>query len=233
MLPRCNAPVGEGANRVTRSDITGYLTAMPLPEGSTSKPLPLVVLLSGGGTTMLNLAERIADGSLHAEIKLVIASNDTSAATGIERAEQLALPCRVIRRKDYADTAAFSDAVFSAVRDAGCELICMAGFLSLLVIPEDFERRVMTIHPSLLPAFGGKGMHGRHVHEAVIAAGETESGCTVHFADNTYDTGPMILQKRCPVRPDDTPESLAARVFEQECEAYPEAIRRFIAEQRS
>lgn len=192
-----------------------------------SKPLPIAVLLSGGGTSMVNLADRIAAGQLCAEIKLVIASNDTSAAKGIERAETLGLPCQVIRRKDHADTASFSESIFAQVRDAGCGLVCMAGFLSLLVIPEDFAGRVMNIHPSLLPAFGGQGMHGRHVHEAVLAAGETVSGCTVHFADNTYDTGPIVLQRSCPVLPGDDAEALAARVFEQECVAYPEAIAAF------
>lgn len=182
------------------------------------------MLLSGGGTTMLNLADRIADGSLRAEIRLVVASNDTSAARGIEHADRLGLPRRVVRRKDHADTVAFSETVFAAVREAGAELVCLAGFLSLLMIPDDFENRVINIHPSLLPKFGGRGMHGRHVHEAVLAAGETESGCTVHFADNTYDTGPVLLQRRCPVLPGDDAEALAARVFEQECLAYPEAV---------
>lgn len=201
------------------------------PKETPTNPLPIAVLLSGGGTTMLNLADHIADGSLPAQIKLVIASNDTSAAQGIERAEALGLPCRVIRRKDHADTAAFSESIFREVRGAGCELVCMAGFLSLLVIPADFAGRVMNIHPSLLPAFGGKGMHGRHVHEAVLQAGEKKSGCTVHFADNTYDTGPIVLQRTCAVLPDDTAEALAARVFEQECIAYPEAIAWFIEQQ--
>ena len=196
------------------------------PDGSSGQPLPIAVLLSGGGTTMVNLADRIADGSLDARIKLVVASNDQ--AGGIAKAQGLGLPCEVVRRKDYPDKHAYSATVFDLVRGAGCELVCLAGFLSLLVIPDDFENRVMNIHPSLLPAFGGKGMHGLHVHEAVITAGETVSGCTVHFADNTYDTGPIVLQRTCPVWADDTPEALAARVFEQECEAYPAAIRQFI-----
>lgn len=203
------------------------------PDNLQPSPLPLAVLLSGGGTTMLNLAQRIAAGTLSARIKLVIASNDTSAAKGIQRANDLGLPCQVIRRKEHTDTAAFSETIFAQVREAGCELVCMAGFLSLLVIPDDFRGRVMNIHPSLLPAFGGKGMHGRHVHEAVLQAGAKVTGCTVHIADNTYDTGPIVLQKSCPVLPGDTAEALAARVFEQECEAYPEAITAFIEKDRN
>jgi folate-dependent phosphoribosylglycinamide formyltransferase PurN len=103
----------------------------------------------------------------------------------------------------------------------------MAGFLQLLRIPDDFAGRVLNIHPALLPAFGGQGMYGRRVHKAVLAAGVKESGCTVHVADNEYDHGPIVLQRTVEVRPDDTPEALADRVFAAECEAYPEAIRLF------
>jgi folate-dependent phosphoribosylglycinamide formyltransferase PurN len=103
----------------------------------------------------------------------------------------------------------------------------MAGFLQLITIPEDFQHRVMNIHPALIPAFSGKGFYGHHVHEAALAMGVKVSGCTVHFADNQYDHGPIILQRVVPVLDDDTPDTLAARVFEQESEAYPEAIRLF------
>ncbi len=188
----------------------------------TPSPLKLAVLLSGGGTTMVNLADRIADGRLPAQIVRVIASND--AAGGIDRARERGLRCDVVRRKDFADTAAFSEHVFDLIREAGAELVCLAGFLSLLAIPQDFERRVLNIHPALLPAFGGRGMHGRHVHQAVLAAGVKVTGCTVHFADNTYDTGPILVQQACPVLPGDDAAAVAARVFERECEAYPAAI---------
>jgi phosphoribosylglycinamide formyltransferase-1 len=106
-------------------------------------------------------------------------------------------------------------------------LVCLAGFLQLISIPEDFQGRVMNIHPALIPAFCGKGFYGHHVHEAVLAYGVKITGCTVHFCDNQYDHGPIILQRAVPVLDDDTPDSLAARVFQQECEAYPEAIRLF------
>lgn len=182
----------------------------------------LAVALSGGGTTLLNLHDRITAGTLDAEIVCVIASNDR--CKGIERAKERGLPVSVLARKTYADKHAFSDAVFAVCRAAEADLLVLAGFLSLLVIPDDFANRVLNIHPSLLPKFGGKGMHGHHVHQAVIDANETESGCTVHLADNTYDTGPVLLQKTCPVLPDDTSDTLAARVFELECDAYPQAI---------
>jgi folate-dependent phosphoribosylglycinamide formyltransferase PurN len=107
------------------------------------------------------------------------------------------------------------------------DLVCMAGFLSYWIIPERYLGRVMNIHPALLPAFGGEGMYGHHVHEAVLARGCKVSGCTVHFVNNRYDDGPIVLQRAVPVRAEDAPDDLAARVFEQECIAYPEAIRLF------
>jgi len=186
-----------------------------------SKRLSLAVLVSGGGTTLVNIQKRIDAGLLSAQVDLVIASNDKAAATLKTRGFDSPV---TIRRKDFDDTIAFSTCVFEAIREASCELVCLAGFLSLLQIPDDFENRVLNIHPSLLPAFGGKGMHGHHVHEAVIAHGCKVSGCTVHFADNTYDTGPIVVQRTVPVLTGDNADALAARVFEQECEAYPGAI---------
>ncbi len=203
-----------------------------MSESSTAnaapKPLRLAVLISGGGTTMVNLAERATAQEparrLHAQISVVIASNDTAAAKGIARAHDLKLPTFVVPRKCYDSTESFSAHVFGLIRDAGAELVCLCGFLSLLRIPDDYADKVINIHPALLPAFGGKGMHGHHVHEAVLAQGCKLTGCTVHFADQTYDTGPILVQRSCPVLEDDSPETLAARVFEQECEAYPQAI---------
>jgi len=196
---------------------------MPTPGISNSARKPrLAVLLSGGGTTLQNLYERTQANTLHADIACVVTSNST--CLGIERAKSLGLPVHTHPRKKYPDKHAFSDAVFNTCRDAKADLICLAGFLSLLVIPDDYAGKVLNIHPSLLPKFGGQGMHGHHVHQAVLDAKETESGCTVHLADNTYDTGPTLLQKTCPVEPNDTPDTLASRVFELECDAYPEAI---------
>lgn len=196
--------------------------ASAIPAAPLDHPVRLACLLSGGGTTMQNIADRIAAGALKAEVVLAVASNDK--AFGITRAEKLGVPCPVIRRKDFESTDAFSAAVFQRIEASGAELVCMCGFLSLLRIPEHWLGRVMNIHPGLLPAFGGQGMHGHHVHEAVIAHGAKLSGCTVHFADNTYDTGPILVQRSCAVLPDDTGDTLAARVFKEECEAYPQAI---------
>ncbi len=193
-----------------------------MTDKPTNRTLRLGVLISGGGTTMTNLADRIRDGRLDAGIVLVLASNPD--AGGIEKAKQRGLPVRVVPRRQYDATEAFSDAVWAELRAARVDLVVLAGFLSLLRIPDDYLYRVINIHPALLPKFGGKGMYGRHVHEAVLAAGESESGCTVHFADNAYDRGPIILQRRCPVKPDDTPDTLAARVMAEEREALPQAV---------
>jgi formyltetrahydrofolate-dependent phosphoribosylglycinamide formyltransferase len=206
------------------------------------KPIPtrtpgvfrLAVLISGGGTTLQNLAQWAAKRNastpgVQIEIALVISSSPT--VFGVTRAANLGLPCVIVSRKDFKDTGgtqAFSAKIFDSIRAAKVDLVCMAGFLSLIQIPEDFSGRVINIHPSLLPKFGGKGMYGHFVHEAVLAAGSKQSGCTVHYADAQFDTGPIIVQRTCPVLEGDTPTTLAARVFEQECLAYPQAIEKFV-----
>jgi phosphoribosylglycinamide formyltransferase 1 len=187
--------------------------------------LPIAVLLSGSGRSLQNLLEYIADGRLPARVVLVVSNK--RGAFGLQRAGEVGVPSAVVERETFPDLEGFSSAVFDRCRQTGAELVCMAGFLQLLRIPEDFAGRVMNIHPALLPAFGGKGMYGRHVHDAVLEYGAKISGCTVHFADNIYDHGPIILQRPVEVRDDDTPDTLANRVFAAECEAYPEAIRLF------
>ena len=188
------------------------------------RPVRLGVLISGGGTTLLNFLEQIRCGELPAEIPLVIASQKN--CRGVERATAAGLKVLVIRPKDFSGTQEFSAAVFQALRDAQVDLVTLAGFLSLLSIPDDFRWRVLNIHPSLIPAFCGHGLYGHHVHEAAIRRGVKVSGCTVHFADNEYDHGPIILQRTVPVPDLCTADELAALVFEQEKLAYPEAIRR-------
>jgi phosphoribosylglycinamide formyltransferase-1 len=178
-------------------------------------PIRLVALISGGGTTMQNLLDRIADGRLSASMEGVLSSRPD--AYGIRRAEKAGLSVSIVNHKDL-------EQVWNVVRSYRPHLVCFAGWLHLLPIPDDFRHRVINIHPSLLPAFGGKGMYGNRVHEAVLNYGAKVSGCTVHFADDTYDTGPILVQRCVPVRDSDTTETLAARVFEAECEAYPEAI---------
>ena len=188
-------------------------------------PIRLAVLLSGSGTTLQNLLDRIADGRLRAAVAVVVSSK--ADALGLERARRAGVPTVVVSRKEAVSVEEFSQRIFAACRDARAELVCMAGFLQLIRIPDDFAGRVLNIHPALIPAFCGKGYYGHRVHEAVLAAGVKVSGCTVHFADNQYDHGPIILQRAVPVLEEDTPDTLAARVFAAECEAYPEAIELF------
>jgi phosphoribosylglycinamide formyltransferase-1 len=173
------------------------------------------VLLSGSGRTLANLLAHIDSGSLVAEVALVIASR----------------PCRgaEIGREAGIETLEIAGDIPAArlgelLRSRGIDLVVLAGYMRLIDIPEGFEGKVVNIHPALLPKYGGTGMYGDRVHRAVIEAGDGESGCTVHLCDDAYDTGPIILQKRCPVLAGDTPESLAARVFELEKQAYPEAL---------
>lgn len=183
------------------------------------------MLISGAGSTLANLIERIADGRLRGvTIALVISSR--SDVHGVEIARAAGLPLQVIRRRDSADAAGFGRRITTTLDAHGVELVVMGGFLCHWPVPAEYEFRAVNIHPALLPAFGGRGMHGRRVHEAVLAAGARESGCTVHVVDQEYDHGPIIAQRRVPVRADDTPETLAARVAEQERELYPEVLQR-------
>jgi phosphoribosylglycinamide formyltransferase-1 len=168
-----------------------------------------------------NLIDRIRDGRLDASIVHVVASRPDIAAIG--RAQAAAIRVSVATRKGKS-LEAFSEEVFAPIRGAAADLVVLGGFLSLIQIPPDYAGRVLNVHPSLLPAFGGQGYHGAAVHAAALEAGVKVSGCTVHFADDTYDTGPIILQRVVPVLPDDSPPILAARVFAAECDALPEAI---------
>lgn len=187
--------------------------------------LRLGVLISGSGRSLQNLIDRIADGSLDARIETVISSH--AGVKGLERAEKAGLPARLVHFRDFPDNDSFSRAVTDELDRHALDLVVMAGFLRRWVFPSSYQGRVLNIHPALLPKYGGKGFFGHHVHEAVLKAGETESGCTVHFADHHYDRGPILVQKRVPVLAGDTPDTLADRVFAAECEAYPEAIRLF------
>ncbi len=190
------------------------------------KILNLAVLISGSGRTLQNFIDLIAQGKLPATIQVVISSK--SGVAGLERAREHNIPAFVVDRKQYKSKDEFSRDINDILKKYSPDLITLAGFLHLYVIPPEYHRKVLNIHPALLPDFGGDGFYGDKVHQAVLDAGVKESGCTVHFADNTYDTGPIILQKRVPVLAGDTVHTLADRVFEAEKEAYPEAIRLFV-----
>jgi phosphoribosylglycinamide formyltransferase-1 len=192
---------------------------------SPGKRIRLGILISGSGRTMINIHEAIRRGELNAEIAIVLSS--LSTVSGVDKAHNAGLPLKIIRKKDHADIGAFSRRIEEELDAAKVDLVVQGGWMCLWRIPPQYENRVMNIHPGLLPCFGGQGMWGHHVHEAVLAAGCKVSGCTVHFCTNEYDKGPIIVQRTCPVQDDDTPDTLADRVFEQECLAYPEAIQLF------
>lgn len=184
-------------------------------------PIPTAVFLSGGGRTLSNLIDQ---SDLPIDIRLVISSS--AKVKGVEVAKNAGIETIVVRKTKELSDEAYCHAMFDPCVAAGAELVVMAGFLKHVIIPDGFENKVINIHPSLLPAFGGEGMYGNRVHQAAIDRGVQISGCTVHYVDNQYDNGPIVLQKSCEVKAADTATSLAARVFDLECEALPEAIQK-------
>ena len=184
-------------------------------------PIRLGILFSGTGRTLENIAACIEEGTLAARIVVCISSHPD--AGGIERASRLGLPCRLIDYKEWGD--GFAGEITRALEEHEVDLALFAGFIRHYPVPDQYAGRLLNIHPALLPAFGGKGLYGQRVHRAVLKAGAKFSGCTVHFVTDEYDRGPIILQRVVSVRDGDTPETLAGRVFAEECVAYPEAIR--------
>lgn len=189
---------------------------------------PVAVLISGGGSTLRNLLERSADGRLHARICGVIASRDCA---GLAHARDFSVPCALVPRQ-LSPGSPFDPQEFSARLTAQLDqwqprLVVLGGFLSPYLPAPHYAGRVINIHPALLPQFGGKGMYGRRVHEAVLASGVQVSGCTVHLVDEHYDHGAILAQRAVPVLPGDDPASLAARVLAAERELYPEVVNWF------
>ena len=192
---------------------------------SASKTLNLAILISGSGTTLQNIIDKINDNALNARIQVVVCNSPD--AYGIKRAEQNSIPTAIVQRKDHSQTETFSNTIIEEIEKYPVDLIILAGFLHLFKIPDSYAGKVMNIHPGLIPSFCGKGYYGHHVHKAAIDSGVKISGCTVHFVDNEYDRGPIIIQRTVHVDTDDTPDTLAQKVFKEECIAYPEAIRLF------
>ena len=173
----------------------------------------LAVLLSGSGRTLDNFHENIQAGTLNAEIKVVI--SNVRNVLGLQKAEKYGYP------KFHA---VGNEAINAILKDYDINLICLAGYLKLYEAPLQLQRSVLNIHPALIPSFCGDGFYGMRVHRAVKAKGVMVTGCTVHFADSNYDEGPIVVQKCVPLEYDDTPERIAAKVFDMECIAFPEAI---------
>ncbi|AGK96941.1 phosphoribosylglycinamide formyltransferase [Clostridium pasteurianum] len=189
----------------------------------------IAVLISGGGTNLQSIIDKVKSGYLNCKIEIVI--SDSEKAYGIERAKENNIYAIALSKKQYGDK--LSDEVLKIVEEKGVDLIVTAGFLSILKgdLLKKFKNRIINIHPSLIPSFCGKGMYGLNVHKAAISYGVKASGCTVHFLDEGTDTGPIIIQKTVPVFAEDTAELLQKRVLEKEHEALPEAIR-LIAENK-
>jgi len=185
--------------------------------------LRIAVLLSGSGTSLENLFEQIDAGRLDAEVVLVIASR--AGAGGLERARRRGVPAHAVPRREHPDVTRFNDAIHALLAQHEVDLVALLGFLSPFQTRGRFDGRAINVHPALIPAFCGKGFYGRRVHEAVLEAGVKVSGATVHFVDDVYDHGAIILQEAVPVEDDDTPETLAARVQQAERRLVPEAIR--------
>lgn len=190
--------------------------------------LRVAVLLSGSGTSLENLLDHIEAG-LPAQVVVVISSK--SDAYGLERARKHGIPAVAIPRKKNPDIAAFNDAIHAELADHEVDLVALLGFLSLFELRGKFEGRTLNVHPALIPAFCGHGFYGERVHRAVLESGVKVSGATVHFVDEEYDKGPIILQEAVPVLEGDTTDRLSARVVAAERRIVPEAIR-LIAEGR-
>jgi formyltetrahydrofolate-dependent phosphoribosylglycinamide formyltransferase len=188
-------------------------------------PIRVAFFLSGSGTTFENLAEEIDAKRVPATVVLVL--SDRPDAKGLERARRRGIATAVVDARAFRGLEAFSDAVDSALRPASADLVAMGGFLRLWRVPPEFRGRVMNVHPSLLPSFGGKGFYGERVHRAVLDSGAKVTGCTVHFVDDEYDHGPIVAQAAVVVEDDDTPDALAHRVQEAERGIYPACVRLF------
>jgi len=177
--------------------------------------LKMAVLLSGSGRTLDNFHERIQNGSLSSEVQVVISNVD--GVLGLSKAEKYGYPA--FYEPD-------NDRINNILKDYDVDIVCLAGYLKLYTPPPELAKAVINIHPSLIPSFCGDGFYGHHVHSAVKERGCTVSGCTVHFADENYDEGPIILQKSVDLDYEDDIDTIAGKVFAIECEAFPEAINR-------
>jgi len=186
--------------------------------------LRLGILASHGGTNLQSIIDSCEAARIPAEVVVVISNNGQSGA--LERARKHRIDAVHLSNKHYPDNEDLDEAIAEVLREHAVDLICLAGYMKRRgpKFLSAFKNRILNIHPALLPKFGGKGFYGMRVHEAVLAAEEKESGVTVHIVDEKYDHGSILAQKRVPVLPDDTPETLAARILVEEHKIYSEVI---------
>ncbi len=189
----------------------------------------IAVLCSGGGTNLQALIDAVEAGRIDGQIVLVL--SNASKAYALERARKHGIPAQFVSKKQAGSDEAFNDVILEKLREAGAELVVLAGYLPIVgaQVVRAYEHRIINIHPALIPAFCGPGMYGHHVHEAVLAYGAKISGATTHFVDEQVDHGGIILQKSVPVQEGDTPDTLAARVLTVEHEILPESVRLYCA----
>lgn len=190
------------------------------------KQLRLAFLSSHGGSNMQAIIDACSDGRLNAELRVAISNNSRSAA--LERARRAGIPAYHMSARTYPSSGQLDSAVLRVLEEHEVNLVILAGYMRLLG-PQTVSRyrgRILNIHPALLPKFGGRGMYGRTVHEAVLAAGERVTGATVHLVDEQYDHGPVVAQREVPVMDGDTPVTLGERVLRQEHELYVETLQR-------
>lgn len=199
---------------------------MPNKPLKSSPALRIAVLASGEGQTLQALLDAVAAGRLAAQIVLVVSNNATAGA--LRRAREAGIATLHLSAAQHADPAALDRALTAALLAAAPDVVVTAGYMKRLgpAVMAAFQRRMINVHPSLLPKYGGQGMYDRHVHDAVLAAGEQETGATVHFVEGDYDSGPTIAQARVPVLAGDTAERLAARVKQRERELLVDVLRR-------
>jgi phosphoribosylglycinamide formyltransferase-1 len=190
----------------------------------------LAVLVSGSGSNMQSIVDSTKDGLLKglAEVALVVSSNPNAYA--IERAQNEHIKAICIERKNFKNEFFFSIAILNELQNSGVDFVCLAGYIRMIgaEIIKEYNHRILNIHPALLPKFGGRGMYGRYVHEAVMKSGEAKSGATVHFVDENYDTGGIILQQKVDISSCDTPTDVAKKVLIVEHQIYSKAIKKTI-----
>ncbi len=184
--------------------------------------LKIAVWISGGGTTLNNILNCVSTENLEVDVCLVVSSS--SAVGGVEIAQTAGIETQIVRRGEFDSPEGYRDEMFRRCREMGVHYVVMAGFLKHVLIPSDFTNRVVNIHPSLIPAFCGKGMYGNRVHQAVVDSGVSASGCTIHFVDNEFDHGPIIYQQTVQLTQGDCAEDVRQKVFVAECEAYPKVL---------
>ncbi|MCL2144704.1 MAG: phosphoribosylglycinamide formyltransferase [Endomicrobia bacterium] len=194
----------------------------------------IAVLVSGGGSNMQAIIDSSKNGVLRGLAEVVLVVSNKCGAYALERAVKENIKSVCIERKKFKDDFSYNDAILKELKNSHADIVCLAGYMRIVGtnIINAYHNRVLNIHPALLPKYGGKGMYGHFVHQAVLDGREKQSGATVHFADDNYDTGKMIMQKEVPVFKDDTQESLAKRVLETEHKIYPLAIKKVIEKGR-